>query len=225
MDPIKVSAIVEWPQPCNWKEVQSFLRFTNFYCCFIEGFSSVARLLFNLTKKDVPFIWMTDCEAAFRELRSWIMSAPILTLPNDKQPFRVKANSLDFASGRVLLQPSEEDKKWHLIAFLSKSLTSVQQNYEVHDKELLAIIRCLQQWQHFLKGAQHPVEIWMDHQNPKYFGTAHDLNCRQARWSLFLSWFNYTLCHCPGSSMGEPDVRLTIILIELVVQSSKTYFS
>ena len=65
MDPVKVSAVVEWPQPCNWKEVQSFLRFTNFYRCFVEGFSSVARPLFNLTKKDVPLIWMTDCEAAF----------------------------------------------------------------------------------------------------------------------------------------------------------------
>ena len=68
------------------------------------------------------------------------MSAPILTLPNDKQPFRVKANSSGFASDGVLLQLSEEDEKWHLIAFLSKSLTSMQQNYEVHDKELLAII-------------------------------------------------------------------------------------
>ena len=113
---------------------------------FVEGFSSVARPLFDLTKKDAPFIWTTDCEATFRELRSQIMSAPVLTLPNDKQPFRVKADSLDFTSGGVLLQLSEEDKKWHPIAFLSKSLTSMQRNYEVHDKELLAIIQCLQQW-------------------------------------------------------------------------------
>ena len=76
----------------------------------------------------------------------------------------------------MLLQLSEEDEKWHPIAFLSKSLTSVQWNYKVHDKELLAIIQCLQQWWHFLKGAQNPVEIWTDHQNLKYFGTAQDLN-------------------------------------------------
>ena len=133
------------------------------------------------------------------------MSAPILALPNNKQPFRVKADSLDFTSGGVLLQLSKEDEKWHPIAFLSKSLTSVQRNYEVHDKELLAIIRCLQQWRHFLEGAWHPVKIWMDHQNLKYFGMAQDLNHWQACWSLFLSWFNYTLCHCPGSSMGEPN--------------------
>ena len=176
MDPIKVSAIVKWLQPCNQKEVRSFLGFTNFYHHFIEGFSSVACPLFNLTKKDAPFILTTDCEAAFRELRSQITSAPILALPNDKQPFRVKADSSDFASGGVLLQLSEEDEKWHPISFLSKSLTSMQQNYEVHDKELLAIIQCLQQWRHFLEGTLHPVEIWTDHQNLKYFGTAQDLN-------------------------------------------------
>ena len=81
----------------------------------------------------------------------------------------------------------------------------MQRNYEVHGKELLAIIQCLQQLRHFLEGALHPVEIWMDHQNLKYFRTAQDLNCWEAHWSLFLSRFNYTLCHCPGSSMGEPD--------------------
>ena len=66
MDPVRVAAIVEWPQPCNWKEVQSFLGFTNFYCHFMEGFSCIAHPLFNLTKKDVPFTWMTNCKAAFQ---------------------------------------------------------------------------------------------------------------------------------------------------------------
>ena len=120
--------------------MQSFLRFTNFYRRFVEGFSNTACPLFNLTKKDTSFAWTTDCEAAFQQLRNLITSAPILALPNDWQPFCVKADSLDFTSGRVLLQLSEEDEKWHPIAFLSKSLTSVQQNYEVHDKELLEII-------------------------------------------------------------------------------------
>ena len=75
----------------------------------------------------------------------------------------------------------------------------------MHDKELPAIILCLQQWWHFLKGAQHPVEIWTDHQNLKYFGMAQDLNRQQAHWSLFLSQFNYTIFHCSGSSLDEPD--------------------
>ena len=90
--------MVNWPQPHNWKEVQSFLGFTNFYCHFVEGFSNIAHPLFDLTKKDTPFAWTTDCEAAFQQLRNRITSAPILALLNDRQPFRVKADSSDFAS-------------------------------------------------------------------------------------------------------------------------------
>ena len=65
MDPVKVSAIVKWLQPCNWKEVQSFLGFTNFYHRFVKGFSSITHPLFDLTKKDIPFTWMTNCKATF----------------------------------------------------------------------------------------------------------------------------------------------------------------
>jgi len=117
----------------------------------------------------------------------------------------VKADSSDFASGGVLQQLSGEDGKWHPVAFLSKSLSPVERNYEVHDKELLAIMRCLETWRHFLEGASHPVEIWTDHRNLEYFKSAQNLNRRQARWSLYLSRFDYTLHHRPGTSMGEPD--------------------
>jgi len=81
----------------------------------------------------------------------------------------------------------------------------VEQNYEIHDKEMLAIIRALEEWRHFLEGARHPVEIWMDHKNLEYFMTAKKLNCRQARWSLYLARFNFKLVHRPGRSMGKPD--------------------
>ncbi len=205
MDPVKVAAVAEWPQPREKKEVQSFLGFANFYRRFIEGFSQVARPLFDLTKKDVPFRWSPECDVAFEELKKRIVSAPVLVLPNDRQPFRIKSDSSNFASGGVLQQLSEDDGKWHPVAFLSKSLTPVERNYDVHDKELLAIVRCLEQWRHFLEGARHQVEIWTDHRNLEYFRTAQDLNRRQARWSLYLSRFDYSLHHHPGSSMGEPD--------------------
>ncbi len=81
----------------------------------------------------------------------------------------------------------------------------MERNYEVHDKELLAVMRSLEQWRHFLEGARHPVEIWTDHKNLEYFQTAQNLNRRQARWSLYLSRFDYSLHHRPGTSMGEPD--------------------
>ncbi|GLB45802.1 putative retrotransposable element tf2 155 kda protein type 1-like [Lyophyllum shimeji] len=92
--------------------------------------------------------------------------------------------------GAVLSQQSPEDEKWHPVAFYFKSLNAVERNYEIHDKEMLAIIHALEEWRHFLEGARHKVEIYTDHKNLQYFLTAKKLNQHQARWSL----------------MGKPDV-------------------
>jgi len=97
------------------------------------------------------------------------------------------------------------DRKWQPVVFYSKSLSSVEQNYEIHDKEMLAIIHALEEWRYFLEGATHLVEIWTDHKNLEYFMTAKKLNHRQARWSLHLARFNFLLHHCPGRAMGKPD--------------------
>jgi len=84
----------------------------------------------------------------------------------------------------------------------------VEQNYEIHDKEMLAIIHTLEEWRHFLEGAQHLVEIWTDHKNLEYFMIAKKLNHRQACWSLYLACFDFKLAHHPGHSMGKPDALL-----------------
>jgi len=81
----------------------------------------------------------------------------------------------------------------------------MKQNYEIHDKEMLAIICALEEWRHFLEGARHPVEIWTDHKNLEYFMTAKKLNRCQARWSLYLACFDFKLTYCPGRCMGKPD--------------------
>ena len=70
---------------------------------------------------------------------------------------------------------------------------------------MLAIVRGLEEWRHYLEGARHPVEIWTDHKTLEYFRTAQKLNHRQARWSLYLSRFDFSLEHKPGRSMGKPD--------------------
>jgi hypothetical protein len=81
----------------------------------------------------------------------------------------------------------------------------VERNYEIHNTEMLAVISGLEEWRHYLEGARHPVEIWTDHKNLEYFQVAQKLNCRQVRWSLYLSCFDFTLHHKPGRSMGKPD--------------------
>ena len=124
-----------------------------------------------------------------------------------KSLYGVTADSLDFATGAVLSQQSTMDGKWHPVAFYSKSLSSIERNYEIHDKEMLAIIRTLEEWRHFLEGATHLVEIWTDHKNLEYFMTAKKLNRCQARWSLHLARFDFLLHHRPGHTMGKLSRR------------------
>jgi transposase InsO family protein len=205
MDPVKIAGVAQWPVPKNKKEVQSFLGFTNFYRRFIADFSIHARALFDLTKKDANFAWGVREEEAFVKLKQSITSSPILVMPDHDRLYRVEADGSGVATGAVLSQLSPEDDKWHPVAFLSKSLSPVERNYEIHDTEMLAIIRALEEWRHYLEGARHPIEIWTDHKNLEYFRTAQKLNRRQARWSLYLSRFDFTLHHKPGRSMGKPD--------------------
>ena len=205
MDPIKVDGVRKWPAPTNKKQVQSFLGFVNFYRRFIKDFSSHAKPLFELTRKDVKFTWGTSEELAFQTLKDLVTSSPVLIQPNLDDPFRVEADGSGIATGAVLSQVSRADGKLHPIAFLSKSLSEAERNYEIHDAEMLAIIRALESWRHFLEGAKHPFEIWTDHKNLEYFRTAQKLNRRQARWSLYLSRFNFTLHHRPGKSMKKSD--------------------
>jgi len=142
---------------------------------------------------------------AFEDLKTAVTTTPVLASPQESDLFQIKADSLDFATGAVLSQQSTADRKWHPVAFYSKSLSSVEQNYEIYDKEMLAIIHALEEWRHFLEGATHPVEIWTDHKNLEYFITAKKLNHRQARWSLHLARFDFLLHHCPGRTMGKLD--------------------
>jgi len=88
-----------------------------------------------------------------------VTTAPVLVSPQDSEPFCIKADSLDFASGVVLSQWLPREEKWQLVAFYSKSLSLVERNYKIHDKKMLTIIYTLEKWRHFLKGAWHLVEI------------------------------------------------------------------
>jgi hypothetical protein len=205
MDPVKVAGVAEWPQPKNKREVQSFLGFANFYRRFIKDFSHHARPLFDLTRNDQKWKWDTSEATAFQKLKEAITSAPVLTIPADNCPFRIKADSSDFATGAVLSQLSSEDEKWHPVAYLSKSLSETERNYEIHDKEMLAIMRALEEWRHLLEGAADKFEIWTDHKNLEYFMSTKKLNRRQARWSLTLARFDFVMHHRPGKTMGKSD--------------------
>jgi len=92
------------------------------------------------------------------------------------------------------------------IAFMSKGFSDVECNYQIHDKEMLAIMCTLDEWHHFLEGMMGKFKIFMDHWNLAYFQDAQKLNHWQAHWSLFLSHFDFSLHHQPGQLMGRPNV-------------------
>ena len=97
------------------------------------------------------------------------------------------------------------DELWRPVTFISKSLSDTERNYEIHDKEMLAVVRCLEAWRHFLEGTTTRFEIWTDYKNLKYFIKVQKLNRRQARWALYLSRFDFMLKHVPGSKMEKAD--------------------
>jgi hypothetical protein len=185
------------------QRVRSFLGLANFYRRFIEGYAQVARPLNDLTKKNTPFAWKEAQQTAFDTLKNRFTTAPILAYPDNDQIFRLETDASNFATGAVL--SIEQDGKWHPIAFSSHSMSPEERNYPVADKEMLSVIRSLEQWRHYLEGAHHEFEIWNDHTNLQWFMKHQDLNHRQARWAQYLSRFNFKWLHKAGATMGKAD--------------------
>jgi hypothetical protein len=175
MDPRKVQTIVEWQTPSSVHDVQCFLGFANFYRKFIRNYSKIVLPLTQLTKKNQAFVWTPEEDKAFTQLKEAFTSAPILAHVDPAKPFTIAADASDFALGSILSKPGE-DGQLHSVAFHSRKFTAVEINYEVHDKELLAVVDCFAQWRHFLEGSPHQIIIYSDHKNLTYFQTARVLN-------------------------------------------------
>jgi len=164
----------------------------------------VARPLHDTVKKNKKWKWTEKQEEAFKELKKRFTEEPVLAAPDINKKMRMEVDVSDYATEGVLSM-EYEDGLWRPVAFLSKSLNETKRNYEIHDKEMLAIIRGLEAWRHLLEGAQYKFEIWTDHKNLEYFMKVQKLNRRQARWALYLSRFDFTLKHVAGSKMGKAD--------------------
>ena len=177
MDITKTEAISKWLTPSNVKQVQSFISFANFYRCFIINFSETATPLTRLTRKDVKFLWGPEHQAAFERLKVAFTQAPVLTHFNPANPTVVETDASDYAIATIISQISPEDGDLHLIAFFSKGMKLAKLNYEIYDKELLAIFEVFHQWRNYLEGAMHTVLVLSDHKNLEYFPTTKQLTC------------------------------------------------
>ncbi|KAL0161345.1 hypothetical protein M9458_045070, partial [Cirrhinus mrigala] len=205
MDPKKVEAVLNWPIPTTVKEVQRFIGFANFYRRFIKNFSSVVAPLTALTKGGKTRIqWGPEAAEAFQDLKRRFTSAPILTIPDPERPFVVEVDASEVGIGAILSQ-RDGDGKLHPCAFMSHRLSEAERNYHVGDRELLAVKLALEEWRHWLEGAEHPFQVLTDHKNLEYLQQAKRLNPRQARWSLFFNRFQFLLSYRPGTKNVKPD--------------------
>ena len=116
----------------------------------------------------------------------------------------MECDSSDFANGAILSQYI--DKKWHSVVYMSRMLSETERNYQIHDRELMAVMDSLADWRQYLLGARCTFEIWTDHQNLQYFRKPQKLNRRQARWQTELQEYNFLLVHKPGAQMKKADL-------------------
>jgi hypothetical protein len=203
-DPEKVRSIEEWPEPTNVKEVQALLGILNYYRKFIEGFSRIAAPLTHLTKKDVPFSFGPDCKKAFKALRERLVAAPILAIFDPEREAVLETDASDYAIGACLTQKGD-DGRIRPIAYYSRKMTGPELNYDIHDKELLAVVEAFKEWRVYLEGTKYPVQVYTDHKNLLYWTTTKQLNRRQVRWSETLASYTFKINHVRGTENGRAD--------------------
>ena len=144
MDSVKTNVIKDWKSPSNLKDVQSFIAFANFYCWFIKDFAKMPSCLTALIKKNIVFKWEEPEQNAFESIKKAFSTVPILQhFDLDKEC--VVTDTSDYISSAVLSQPDHEGVL-HPIAFLSQHHLPAECNYEIYDKELLAIVHAFEEW-------------------------------------------------------------------------------
>ena len=184
MDPTKVKGVADWPPPRCLRDVRAFLGFTGFYRYFVPNYSLIARPLIDLTKKATPFHWGPPQFKAFEHLKTLMCRSPVLRQPDYTKPFFVATDASAYGVGAVLSQEGEsrtvlrrknlKDPKLyrhtfkpvqHPIAYYSNTFLTAERNYDIYERELLAVIKALQHWRPHLASTEKPVTVLTDHAN------------------------------------------------------------
>ncbi|QRW19370.1 Retrotransposable element Tf2 protein [Rhizoctonia solani] len=202
LDKLKIQAVQEWLVPTKVKEVQLFLGFANFLCCFVANFSHMARPLHYPVKKDTPWKWDIKEQEAFQGLKDAITNALVLCHADPSKPYFLETDASGAALGSILSQ-QQEDGCLHPLGFLSESFKCAKQNYNTHDKELLAIICSFEYWRIFLEGTWHPITVFTNHCNLEYWKESCTFNQCHARWHLLLAGYNFQI----NKSKAPPSIK------------------
>ena len=198
VDQEKVVAIKDWLTPKSVSALRSFHGLASFYKRFMPNFSNIAAPLNELVKKGVNFKWRFDQTKAFETLKEKLINAPLLVLPNFSKTFEIECDASNVGIGVVLLQEG------YPIAYFIEKLKGSHLNYSTYDKDLYALVRTLQTWQHYLLYKEFVV--YSDHESLKFLKRQGKLNKRHARWIKFLEQFPYVIKHKQGKANIVADV-------------------
>lgn len=160
--------------------------------------------LSKLLKKGQEFLWETEQKEAFQKAKDSVTREPTLAQHDPTKPTTIETDASDYAIGMVMTQPGP-DGKARPIAFHSRKLVQAELNYDIHDKELLAIVVAFKTWRVYVDGAQHAILIKTDHKNLTFFTTTKKLTRRQARSAEVLSQYDFKVVHCRGDGNGKAD--------------------
>ena len=200
INPSKIAGIKEWPRQLkDIKQVRSTLGVLGYQRPFIKNFAAIARPLHNLTKKDTPFEWTQECTDALEQLIQAVTSEPVLYQPDFTKQFELEVDASLFAVEAVLFQRDEEGRQ-RPISYFSQALNPTERNYDIWDREFLAMIRGLKHNRHLLVGSPHKVIVLMDHENLAHYRHPQKINRRVARYLHTLADFDLELRHIPGST-------------------------
>ena len=205
-DPVKTRAIEQWETPKTVKDIQCFTGFCNFYRRFINGFSRIVRPLYQLTTKKGKenWIWRKKEQNSFDQMKKSLTTAPVLVHFDPNKPIMVETEASNYVCSGILSQ-QQDDGTWRPVVYRSKTMSKAQCNYDIHDKELLAIMQALGEWRQYCEGAKHTVKILTNHINLVPFTTTKELNGRQIRWSEELANFDINIEYRPGLEVGKHD--------------------
>jgi hypothetical protein len=174
----KIDAIQSWPTPTTVTQIQSFLGLAGLYRRFVRDFSSIAAPLHELTKKGIPFSWGAAQEETFTILKDRLTHAPLLQLLDFNKMFELECDASGIGLGGVLLQEGKP------VAYFSENLSGARLIYSAYDKELYALVRTLQTWQHYFWPRKFIIHS--NHEALKHIRSRTNLNHRHATWIEFI---------------------------------------
>ncbi len=207
----KVTVIVSWITSTNLKEIQSFVRFVNFYRRFIKNFLKLVKSFIQLTRKNMSFVWNKICVQIFDNLKKQVSSVSILRHFDLKWQAILKINALNYVKDEILSQYDDE-RVFYSMIFYSKSMILAEINYHIYDKKLLVIIRCFEHWWLKLKCTELFIQMFINHQTLKIFMKNKQLSRWQVNYLNILSKFNFQIIFRSGKINTKVDALIRMSL-------------